>query len=219
MASIIKTPSGTWKAIIRKRGYPTTIKTFRTKRDADDWSRGVEDEMVRQVYVNRNNAERLTVAAALDRYQREVSPTKKASTQQRETSRFATLRDFFGAYSLAAVKPDLVGKFRDQRLAEGLASNTVRLNLALGPPVHIGRTPTFATDDLIPRRDACFWASRAKGLGIEVLVLRQHTQEVGEDLEGFDRSCLGDLLKCLLRRQLSCVLDQFRTVLGVVEDT
>jgi integrase len=131
MASIIKTPSGTWKAIIRKRGYPTTIKTFRTKRDADDWSRGVEDEMVRQVYVNRNNAERLTVAAALDRYQREVSPTKKASTQQRETSRFATLRDFFGAYSLAAVTPDLVGRFRDQRLAEGLASNTVRLDLAL----------------------------------------------------------------------------------------
>ncbi len=31
MASIIKTPSGTWKAIIRKRGFPTTIKTFRVK--------------------------------------------------------------------------------------------------------------------------------------------------------------------------------------------
>ena len=34
MATISKTPSNTWKALIRKRGWPTTIKTFRTKRDA-----------------------------------------------------------------------------------------------------------------------------------------------------------------------------------------
>ena len=34
MATITKTPSNTWKAIIRKRGWPSTIKTFRTKRDA-----------------------------------------------------------------------------------------------------------------------------------------------------------------------------------------
>ena len=39
MASIAKTPSGTWKAVIRKRGWPTTIKTFRTKRDAQDWAK------------------------------------------------------------------------------------------------------------------------------------------------------------------------------------
>lgn len=131
MASIIKTPSCTWKAIIRRSGYPTTIKTFRTKRDAGDWSRGVEDEMVRGIYIRRGNAERLTVAAALDRYQREVAPTKKASTQNREKGRYDTLRGFFGAYSLAAVTPDLAARFRDQRLQAGLASNTVRLDLAL----------------------------------------------------------------------------------------
>ncbi len=30
MATITRTPSNTWKAIVRKRGWPTTIKTFRT---------------------------------------------------------------------------------------------------------------------------------------------------------------------------------------------
>lgn len=45
MATILKTPSGTWKAVIRKT-RPTNVKTFRTKRDAEDWARGVEDEMV-----------------------------------------------------------------------------------------------------------------------------------------------------------------------------
>ena len=53
MAAITKTPSNTWKAIIRKRGWPTTIKTFRTKRDAEDWARRTEDEMVRGVYIDR----------------------------------------------------------------------------------------------------------------------------------------------------------------------
>lgn len=47
MATIVKTPSGTWKAVIRKTGFPTTIKTFRLKKDAEDWARRTEDEMVR----------------------------------------------------------------------------------------------------------------------------------------------------------------------------
>jgi hypothetical protein len=44
VAIITKTPSKTWKAVIRKRGWPVTIKTFRTKRDATDGARGTEDE-------------------------------------------------------------------------------------------------------------------------------------------------------------------------------
>ena len=53
MATITKTPSGTWKALIRRVGWPTAAKTFRTKRDAEDWSRRTEDEMVRGVFIQR----------------------------------------------------------------------------------------------------------------------------------------------------------------------
>jgi hypothetical protein len=53
LATIRKTPSSTWKAVIRKRGWPAVIKTFRTKRDAQDWARRTEDEMVRGVYIDR----------------------------------------------------------------------------------------------------------------------------------------------------------------------
>ena len=28
MATIVRTPSATWKAVIRKQGWPTTAKTF-----------------------------------------------------------------------------------------------------------------------------------------------------------------------------------------------
>lgn len=103
MASIIKTPSGTWKAIIRKRGFPTTIKTFRIKRDADDWARSTEDEMVRGLYIRRQSADRMTLAQALERYAAEVTPTKKHYTQLGERSHLAALTKFFGAYSMSAV--------------------------------------------------------------------------------------------------------------------
>ncbi|WP_196494300.1 hypothetical protein [Alteromonas macleodii] len=59
MATLVKTTSGTWKAVIRKTGWPTTSKTFRLKRDAEDWVRRSEDEIVRGVYIKnvpRQNA-------------------------------------------------------------------------------------------------------------------------------------------------------------------
>jgi integrase len=81
MATIVKTPSGTWKAVIRKTGWPTSSKTFRTKRDAEDWARRTEDEMVRGVYIRRAPGERMTLESALNRYLREVTPTKRESTR------------------------------------------------------------------------------------------------------------------------------------------
>ena len=110
MAAITKTPSNTWKAIIRKRGWPTTIKTFRTKRDAEDWARSTEDEMVRGVYINRAGAEKLLLEKALDRYLSEVSPSKRDSTACAESHKAKALKKKFGAYSLAAITPDLVAR-------------------------------------------------------------------------------------------------------------
>ncbi len=131
MATITKTPSSTWKAIIRRVGWPTSAKTFRTKRDAEDWARRTEDEMVRGVFIQRTPSEKMLVSVALQRYVQEVVPTKKESTQRREGARIREIDTYFEKYSLAAVTPDLVAKFRDARLAEGKANNSVRLELAL----------------------------------------------------------------------------------------
>ncbi len=119
MATIKKTPSGTWKALIRKVGWPTASKTFRTQRDAMDWSRRTEDEMVRGVFIQRTPSERLTFNDALDRYLKEVSVTKSAFTQRGETSKAKQLKAELGKYSLAAITPDLVAEYRDKRLEEG----------------------------------------------------------------------------------------------------
>lgn len=144
MATIVKTPAGTWKALIRKTGWPATAKTFRTKRDAEDWSRRTEDEMVRGMYIQRAPAERMTVEDALKRYLAEVTPTKRPMTQLSERLRSKPLVRHLGKYSLAALTPELIAQYRDMRLAgedrkdkEGRpkpqprAANTVRLDLAL----------------------------------------------------------------------------------------
>ncbi|MBU9443922.1 site-specific integrase [Burkholderia multivorans] len=131
MATIVKTPSGTWKAVIRKMGWPTASKTFRTKRDAEDWARRTEDEMVRGVYLSRAPSEKLTVSAGLKRYMDEVSATKKPTTQRSERFTSQHLTAFFGKYSMAAVSAELVAKYRDERLAAGKSNNTVRIELAM----------------------------------------------------------------------------------------
>jgi integrase len=142
MATIVKTPSATWKAVIRKTGWPTVAKTFRTKRDAEDWSRRTEDEMVRGAYIQRAGADRLTVEDALTRYLAEVTPSKRPSSQHSDRQRAVILKRHIGKYSLAAVTPEVTAKFRDMRLAgedrKGRTGNatprsndTVRLDLAL----------------------------------------------------------------------------------------
>lgn len=140
MPTIVKTESGTGKAVIRKTGFPTAAKTFRLKRDAEDWARRTEDEMVRGLFVQRAPSERMTFAAAMQRYLTEVTVTKRPFTQQGERRRAVPLTELFGRYSLAGITAELVVTYRDKRLAgedrsdkgdppRPRAPNTVRLEL------------------------------------------------------------------------------------------
>ena len=92
MATIVKTPSNTWKAVIRKNGWPTSVKTFRTKRDAEDRSRRTEDAMARGTYIQRATADRMTVESAVDRYVKEVTPTKLPPSHEGEQRRDEILK-------------------------------------------------------------------------------------------------------------------------------
>ena len=142
MATIVRAPSKAWKAVSRRQGWPTVSKSFRTKRDAEDWARCTEDEMIRGVYVRRSPSEATTVDAALKRYLNEVTPSKRPSTQRSEQIRAKSLRKSLGRYSLAALAPNIVASFRDKRLAEGKSASTVRLELAL-----LGHLYTVATKE------------------------------------------------------------------------
>ena len=83
MAAIEQLPSGLWRARIRRQGYPSVSKSFRLKADAEGWARKVESEQERAVWHDGSEAERMTLREALDRYEREVTPRKRAQAARR----------------------------------------------------------------------------------------------------------------------------------------
>lgn len=86
--------------------------------------------MSRKRFVDTREAESTTVAEALARYSREVSPQKKGARQ--ELTRIKTWSESkYGRKSLAELRSSDLADYRDARLADGLSTNTVRLMLAL----------------------------------------------------------------------------------------
>lgn len=117
MATFVKTHSNHWKAIIRRKGWPVTIKTFRLKREAENWARHVEDSFVYGTFVDTRSASKLLFSSAMERYLQEVTPLKAEKTQALDYYRARILCANFGSYSLAAITSETVAKYRDKRLS------------------------------------------------------------------------------------------------------
>jgi hypothetical protein len=88
MASLRKLPSGKFNVRIHRTGYPSLTKTFVQRSDAEKWARSVESEMDRGVFHDRTEAEATTLAEALERYRREITPDKKGLEVHSVASRF-----------------------------------------------------------------------------------------------------------------------------------
>jgi integrase len=130
MASIRKRGAYQWEARIRRKGQATTCKTFETRADAERWAREIETEMDKGVYVSRSEAENTTLAEALDRYIHEHVP--KFSDSNIVRSKYAALalkRRPLASKFLAAIRSKDIAEFIKEREAEGVAGNTVRIEL------------------------------------------------------------------------------------------
>ena len=75
--------SGSWRAIIKRKGYPTQTRTFDLKGQAETWAKQIENEMDRGVFVSRVEAESTTLAELLDRYENEITPQKRGAAMER----------------------------------------------------------------------------------------------------------------------------------------
>ena len=127
MASFQKR-SGSWRAIVTRKGFNRLSRTFDTKAQAETWARQIEAEMDRGVFVSRKEAENTTLSEALDRYLREVTVHKK--NQRSERLYAETWKKAFGLRSLASLVSSDIAKYRDERL-KIVSPNMVRLELAL----------------------------------------------------------------------------------------
>lgn len=123
MASIVKrvirSPDGTERvrfiAYIARRGYPRLSKTFDRRTAAAQWARRTEVQMEGRTYQSTTSAERVTVRDLLDRYCREILPTKKADDWV--ISMAKVINRELGSYPIIALQSADIASYRDKRLA------------------------------------------------------------------------------------------------------
>lgn len=134
MASFIprKGPGGkrVWQAHVRRRGYPTQVRTFDTKAEAEAWAATIESEIARGVFVCRAEAEGTTLTEALNRYVIEVSAAKKTANREIYTIRWWQA-SALGPRSLASIRGKDIAFVLAAKEAEGAAPHTIHLYLAL----------------------------------------------------------------------------------------
>lgn len=115
---------------IRKAGFPVVIRQFDRRAEAERFALDTLQAMTARTWTDRREAERTTLADALDRYKREVTVHKKSAygegclIERLKGTRLA-------AYSIATIQGADIAAYRDERLGEGAAANTVRIELAL----------------------------------------------------------------------------------------
>jgi integrase len=129
-----------WRVQIRRQGYPYLSATFDTQAEAMAWAFKKEEELGRQTpaeVCQRLEARQYRLADALLRYELDVLPDKKPTTQRRELGILADLKATFGDLALSEIN--------GQRLAlmvkhwerpseahpKGLGPHSIRLYLAL----------------------------------------------------------------------------------------
>ena len=119
-----------YRAQIRRRGFPPVTATFERKTDADKWTRETEADMSRRRYFPQHEAERHTLAELVDR-QLEAIKMDRPHDYERQRVILGWWKESLGAYTLATLTPDLIGRHRDQlQSKEGLSPATVNRYLS-----------------------------------------------------------------------------------------
>ena len=112
MASIEK-QGKSWKATVRRRGYPTQSKSFALKSAAEQWARQTELEMTDGKYIAVSKE---TVKGLFERFRDEVCPERKGNRWEQVRIN-ALLRDVkWMSLSTDKMTDVVLTKWRDDRL-------------------------------------------------------------------------------------------------------
>ena len=128
MATIEKRGTGQWRVKIRKRGFPSLTRTFAKKALAERWARDIESSMDKGVFTDHREAEQTTLSEILDRYEREILPSKKSQLPVK--GQIKQIKRIIGGHSLSRLTSSVIAEFRDVRIKE-VSSETTRKELLL----------------------------------------------------------------------------------------
>lgn len=104
------TGATSYRVEVRLKGYPAQRATFARKTDAKKWAQATDAAIREGWHFGTVEAKRHTLADLVDRYTRDVLPTKKAKTQGPQVQQLAWWKDQIGARTLADVTPALIAE-------------------------------------------------------------------------------------------------------------
>jgi len=97
-------------------------QTFEAKARAERWARQVESEIDEGSFIPRGEAEDTTLAEALQRYQKEITPHKKGAIQ--ECNRIDLwIKHPLSTKFLPNIRGSNMAAYRDSRVSDGKAPN------------------------------------------------------------------------------------------------
>lgn len=125
MATISSRGAYQWRAKIRRAGYPEQSKTFLSKSDAEAWGREIEGKMDNGIFIDRSALEKTKLFDILDRYEKEITPTKKGEIQEKSKLKILKKSKLSGM-SLAVIQPQHIVDYRNERSKEVAAATVGR---------------------------------------------------------------------------------------------
>lgn len=115
-----KTTEGktSYRARVRLKGYPQQVASFARKTDAKKWIQDTEASIRDGRYFKTAETKRHTFGDMIDRYERDVLPTRRKD-QDRRKAHIHWWKKELGEYCLADVTSGMIGEYRD-RLLKGM---------------------------------------------------------------------------------------------------
>lgn len=107
-----------YQARVRLKGFPEQAATFERLTDAKRWVQNTEAAIRDGRHFKTSESKRHTLGELVDRYLRDVMPTKPKSTAH-QTLQLNWWKARIGGYTLADVTPALLAEYRD-KLASGM---------------------------------------------------------------------------------------------------
>ncbi|KJV07021.1 tyrosine-type recombinase/integrase [Methylocucumis oryzae] len=114
-----------YTAEIRLKGYPAQTATFKRKTDAKKWIQDTESAIREGRHFKTTEAKRHTLGDLVDRYIKDVLPTKPKQTQAQQPQ-LERWKSELGSYLLSDITPALIVECRDKLLSETTPHGNIR---------------------------------------------------------------------------------------------
>jgi integrase len=122
MATIRQKGPEQWHAQVRRTGWPAVTETLSTRQKAEVWTRDVESQMDRGIFVDRSAGERTTFGETIKTYIKEVTEKRPGealrASEKSRLERFMRDEPKLCAYAVAHLRPEHFEEYRDRRLTE-----------------------------------------------------------------------------------------------------